>query len=122
MRERPTGAELLWQARDSLLNELLPELPSERRYTALMAAAAMATAARELDEGGAAERRALATLTDSVDHCGADPDALLAELAQTVRQGQHDGDARLHTVLWTLTRQRLRVANPNAMPEEETPG
>lgn len=55
MRDRPNSAELLAIARSRLLDELLPALPAENRYGALMVAAAMAIATRELENGDAAE-------------------------------------------------------------------
>ena len=57
MRERPTGEELLIVARKVLREELMPLLPEERRYDALMVANAMAIAARQIAFGDDPERR-----------------------------------------------------------------
>ena len=65
MRDKPSAADLLNTARRVLAEDLLPALPREKRYAALMVAAAMATAAREAEAGDApliVEREALAAL------------------------------------------------------------
>ena len=47
MKDISDAEDLMATARDALLNELLPALPKDRRYAALMIANAMAIAARE---------------------------------------------------------------------------
>ena len=64
MRERPTGEELRVIARQVLREELLPLLPEERRYDALMVANAMAIAARQMSFGDTLERREWQDLAD----------------------------------------------------------
>lgn len=51
MRHSPKAAHLLDIARTVLRNDLLPELPDEYRYDALMVANAMAIAMRHLENG-----------------------------------------------------------------------
>ena len=48
MQNRPDGVELLDIARRTLLDSLLPALPKDKHYDALMIANAMAMASREL--------------------------------------------------------------------------
>ena len=67
MRERPTGGELLAIARKVLREELMPLLPEERRYDALMVANAMAIAARQITFGDAPERRERQILAGLLD-------------------------------------------------------
>ncbi len=55
MHDLPLASDLLGTARDSLLNELLPHLPTAQKYTALMIANAMAIASREQTAAHAAE-------------------------------------------------------------------
>ena len=65
MRDQPDGIKLLDLARTAVLDELLPALPDDRRYTARLIANAMAIAARELEAGDAplrADRAALEKL------------------------------------------------------------
>ena len=98
MNVEPGGAELLRVARESLLEALLPKLPPESHYTARMVANAMAIAARELVQPPA--RAAV--------------DAAL--LAREIRAGRHDG-GEIAGLLRELTRERLAVSNPRALPK-----
>ena len=103
MRDRPDGTELLRQARATLLEDLLPGLPEDRRYEALMVASAMAIAARELAfrEDREAERDALETILRAA--AGQDIaqalDSLLRRLAAEIREGKQDRDAEVHDLL-----------------------
>lgn len=53
MRDKPAAADLLQTARRVLMEELLPELPRDKRYPALLIGAALATAIREMTAGDA---------------------------------------------------------------------
>ena len=64
MRDRPNGAELLDIAGKRLIEELLPVLPAENKYSAHLVAAAMAIAMRELENGDAAETEEQIMLSD----------------------------------------------------------
>lgn len=125
MRDRPSGAELLWQAREVLLRELMEHLPENKRYDGLMIGAAMAIAARELESGDAPLRRWHAALSglygESEDPPG-DREALQEELlrletqlVQEIRDGARDGEGYLHALLQELTRDKLRESNPKAL-------
>lgn len=125
MREQPEGAGLLWQARETLLRELLASLPEERKYEGLMVAAAMAIAARELEHGDARRRHAhalLAELQSDLATTPADTKALgntldqgARRLAADIRAGRHDGDARVHSILYRLILDRLAENNPKLL-------
>jgi hypothetical protein len=95
--DRPRGAELLAVARRALLEELVPALPEDRRYQALMVANALAIAGRELAQP---DRE--------------DPAALEA-LAAAIRAGRHDGDAVIHARLLAWATARTAVTNPKAL-------
>ena len=97
MSDRPDGASILWQARETLLQELLPQLPESERLNALMIANAIAIGAREL-----AGR-------ETVDA----PDQ--ADLAAAIRRGAHDADAALHERLMESCVDGLRLTNPKAL-------
>lgn len=128
MLDQPYGAELLEEARRTLLENLLPVLPPDRRYDALMVANAMAIAAREASEGNAADRRAheeLLRLTgatpESEDSRDLDVGGLTElerHLAQQIRIGAFDAPgSRRDAVLGYLRRStiaRLRISNPKA--------
>jgi len=65
MRDRPAGADLLAIARETLMREVIPGLPDERKLAAMMAARAIEIVQREAEAGDAPIRaavQALATL------------------------------------------------------------
>lgn len=131
MTDRPTGAELLAEARRTLLEELLDLLPSEQRYDGLMIANAMAIAARELAAGASPLTNRLAALRrlyGAEEGKGTPPDeALLAlerRLASDIRAGVFDApDERQRLVrsyLGDAVLARLAISNPKALPEHGT--
>ncbi|MEX5683340.1 hypothetical protein D3C87_1330530 [compost metagenome] len=119
MNIRPDASELLAIARQTLLSELLPQLPDSLRYKALMVANAMAIAGRECRDGecaDAVEAQLLAALLD-------DSEASLTDarqaLCQAIRQGRFDEPGpdqdRLFPALSAITRARLSISNPKAL-------
>ena len=111
MRDKPDIGDLLAAARTTLMEDLLPELPPERRYRAYLVAAAMATAARELAAGGEwqdAEREALARLLGE----DAEPEALNRRFAAELRAGAFDGSEAAYALLVRSTAARLAECNP----------
>ncbi|NDP42144.1 MAG: hypothetical protein GZ089_05405, partial [Aromatoleum sp.] len=70
MKDISDGEDLMATARDALLNELLPALPKDRRYAALMIANAMAIAARERRSGTDAARDEAGRLHDLLTGIG----------------------------------------------------
>ena len=119
MTIRPDASELLAIARQTLLDELLPQLPAYLRYQALMIANAMAIAGRECNEGEqalAAEAQWLTGLLGD-DH-GSLADARQA-LCRAIRQGRFDTPGveqdRLLSALLAITRARLSISNPKAL-------
>jgi Domain of unknown function (DUF6285) len=126
MLDRPTGAELLTEARRTLLELLLPLLPADRRYEGLMVANAMAIAAREL-VGADNLRKAVDALASLVGAAPID-DAparqlrrLEGQLARDIRAGVYDapGSRRdaARRYLREVTIARLRLSNPKALGE-----
>lgn len=114
MRERPDGAELLAIAREVLRKELLPLLPKDKAYDALMIANAMGIAERQLQQGDGpqqAERETLSRLLGM--------EATLAELnrefAVRLRRGDFDDKAEARRLLWESTVQRVRESAPKAL-------
>lgn len=115
MRERPDGAELLAIAREVLRKELLPLLPKDKAYSALMIANAMGIAERQLRNGTGPqeeERRALSTLLRRDGELL----ALNREFAARIRQGVFDDSAEARGLLWEATVQRVRESAPKALP------
>lgn len=116
MIDQPDGAELLAVARRALLDTLLPSLPANHSYTALMIANAMAIAGRELQSArqpGYRASDAIQAFYQEIDL--ADPPAAgEAGLAQLIRQRKISQayQGRLHQLLLETTRMRLQVSNP----------
>lgn len=127
MHEEPEGAHLLKLARQALLDQLLPELSDDTRYTARLVANAMAIAARELQSGdsdGRAERDALETLfgeyreetksLESTESLSESLQRLRWRLAAEIRSGGLDGNAEVHSHLNAVATARLKIVNPRA--------
>ena len=125
MRDRPSGAELLREARRVLREEIAAELEGELRFKALMVANAMAMAMRELERGDRPPRAELAALSELL---AASPDAddgrqrleaVLADLnnrfAAEIRGGRRDADAQAHELLLMQARARVEESNPKAL-------
>lgn len=136
MRDRPSGAELLDEARATLLKELLDRLPSEQQHRALMVAKAIAVAQRELAAGEAPLRAELASLVDyygEVSMNGEPFDGLTnaegpriqaalvrlnRRLAEDIRAGRADGSTTVFALLRRVAVEKLRESNPKLLPPE----
>ena len=126
MNDHADAAELLAIARSTLLNDILPGLPPEQRYRALMIANAMAIAAREHVQGevfGRAELTRLGELLkqSAVATTGAALNTALADcnrsLCSAIRAGRFDGSegAALLDHLKKTAVEKLTIANPKAL-------
>jgi hypothetical protein len=124
MNDRPDATELLEIARRTLLEDVLPRLPQDLRYSALMIANAMAIAAREHAAGDDAASAELARLQKWYDapHQALAGSALAAalieynrRLAADIRGGRCDDRAGLRDHLERTTADKLAVANPQAL-------
>jgi len=126
MNDHPDAAELLEIARQTLVDDVLPRLPQELRYTGLMIANAMAIAAREQacgDFNAQAELARLAALLDERPGtpAGAELHAALVEcnrsLAAAIRAGRFDTAERAALLdhLEKTGADKLAVANPKAL-------
>jgi len=115
MREHPDGAALLAMAREVLRKELLPLLPKEKTYDALMLINAIGIAERQLQFGEQPQRAEKAELCALLDEEGS-----LAELnrsfARKIREGEFDSRAAARQLLWDATVQRVRESSPKALP------
>lgn len=118
MKVEPGARDLIETARAALVNEVIPKLPADQRYAALMAANALAISARALgapDTDGAEFARIAALLG------GGEPGSLgeaTIMLATRIRQGAFDAEparSRLLEHLRATTRERLAVSNPKAI-------
>ncbi|NBA96889.1 DUF6285 domain-containing protein [Pseudomonas sp. R5(2019)] len=121
MNIRPDASELLEIARQTLLDELLAQLPGRLRYQALMVANAMAIAGRECRDGERADA-VEAQLLESLlgDAKSPLPDARQA-LCCAIRQGRFDvagsDQERLFSALSAITQARLSISNPKVLAQ-----
>jgi Domain of unknown function (DUF6285) len=129
MTEQPEAADLLDEARRSVLEILLPLLPQDRRYDGLMVANAIAIASREARLSDELLREAVRGLAFLLDSRGAaDGSAkelrvtlqgLEQQLAQDLRRGAYDapGPRRdaVRAYLRASTQGRVRLSNPKAL-------
>ncbi len=117
MRDRPTAADLLETARQTLMDRLLPSLPKDRRYTAHLIGAAIAIAGREIEAGGSAqdrEARALSALLAS----GGTLEDLNRAFAAAIREGRFDAErVPAYRILVEATRAKLLENNPGYLGE-----
>ena len=125
MHDVPDAAQLLATARETLVHDVLPAVPADRRYTALMIANALAIAAREMRLGPAAIRREIERLRPLAAQQVApsapaadDVDALRRIVAAAIRSGRFDDDVHadaLTEALLAIAVDRLAISNPKAI-------
>ena len=125
MSDKPDGAALLEEARRTLVEILLPLLPSERRYDGLMVANAMAVAAREAGQGDAPLREAVQRLSALFPAAATNENLraqlleLEARLASEIRAGLCDAPGPRRDAIRDCLRRsvtaRARVSNPKAL-------
>ncbi len=127
MQDRPTAAELLRIARETLADELLPALPEERKLDALIIANVIAIAAREAAFGDAPLRAELARLAALYgdkpppdEPLAAAVERLSRRLAADIREGTFEAAklAEVKAHLLETTLQKLRENNPRYLEAE----
>ena len=126
MNDRPDARDLLEIARHAFAAEVLPVVPEDLRYTALMIANAMAIAQREIAAGDAPLRGEFRRLVGLLSENAAAPggsalrDAVESynrRLANEIRAGRFDGEKRAAMLkhLRRTTEEKLAVSNPKAL-------
>ncbi|MFP5516611.1 MAG: DUF6285 domain-containing protein [Alphaproteobacteria bacterium] len=128
INDDPKAGDLVAIALRSFREAILPVIPAEQRFTALMIANALGVAERELAAGGKADA-ALADAVGKLIDAKGDLRALLPRLCTDIDVGRFDSPERqeaLRSVLKDITRARLAVSNPKRLAAEtskpETPG
>jgi Domain of unknown function (DUF6285) len=120
MRLKPDARNLLATALAAFRAELLPAMPAEKRYAALMIANALAMAERELGAREDALRAAAATLYPDIAALPAD--AFEQRLAADIEAGRFDApDARREAAfaaVWAINTARLAITNPKRLAGE----
>jgi hypothetical protein len=110
-------AKLISVARAALTEDIVPNVPAERRYTALMLGNALGIATRELEAGNRPREEALERLQALYPDAPREPDleALERRLAADIRGGTHDSGATHEAVaayLEARTRDQVAISNP----------
>lgn len=125
MSDRLDACELLNVARQTLLEKLLPVLPADLRYEALMIANAMAIARREYQLAAQAEHvemDALQCLSISQAGIPENLDAARRQVAGAIRAGHYDtagpNQNELLRTLERVTLGRLAISNPKVLGNE----
>lgn len=124
MKDISDAADLMTTAREALLRELLPVLPGEYRYSALMIANGMAIAAREHRLGTDAARSEAARLRNRLTDIGLpvpasnDLAALRKAIGSEIRAGRFDEPARAVALMSDLAHTAeawVAISNPKAL-------
>jgi hypothetical protein len=99
------------------IDQIRPSLDPRNAFLARVAANAMATIARELTLGPAAEARAVAAMSEVLGHAGALAD-LNRELCARIRAGELTAETLgLLAALQVIARDQLAIDQPNYKPE-----
>ena len=116
MRDLPAGPALLALAREVLLNELMPILPTKAHLEARLVANSMAIAEREAISGCTPAQEIFHELQELYGEEGEGEQGLLHRFARELRAGAfEEGKPRerhAREILWRLTIAKLRDANP----------
>lgn len=124
MRDRPQGHELLAIAAKTFREQLLPVLPEDKKYQALMILNAMSIAERqqEMGEGPLNDECDLLEVvldtTPKADELHERAAELNREFARRVRDGAYDNDDTGRHVLWAVTLQKVRESAPRYLKVE----
>lgn len=137
MKDIADAPDLIATARDALLNDLLPKLQKDQRYTVLMIANAMAIAQREQRSGIDVKRDEIGRLHDLLAKCGiavVPPGGDGAEdklpvlrrmLCGAIRGGRFDDASHSPALLAHLERTAadwVAISNPKALRTDQTAG
>ncbi|WP_289101490.1 DUF6285 domain-containing protein [uncultured Marinobacter sp.] len=116
MINEPDSRDLLTEARQVLLDSLVPDLAGEQKYQALMIANAMGMAIREIEQRAQGEPEATDRSLSQFLAGHQLPDAPSQgeqTLARALRDRRLNGDdPELRSVLKSMTEARLRINNP----------
>lgn len=125
MRDRPQGHELLAIAAKTFREQLLPALPEDKKYAAMMLLNALSIAERQLANGEGALQAEAEALADALQvdvPADASLDAQLRTLnralAQRVRKGAADDNRELQGLVWAVTLQKVRESAPKYLKAE----
>jgi Domain of unknown function (DUF6285) len=137
MNDISNALDLIATARDALLNDLLPKLQKDQRYTALMIANALAIAQREQQESIDVTRDEIGRLVNLFAECGieaapAGSDSptneirgLRRTLCRAIRGGRFDDASNWTALVAHLERTTadwVAISNPKALRTDRATG
>ncbi|MBK1836665.1 hypothetical protein JHL17_04505 [Azospirillum sp. YIM B02556] len=120
INDDPSARDLVAIALRSFREAILPVVPADQRFIALMIANALGVAERELAAGATAEPALAAAVGGLLGEAG-DLPALLPRLCAAIDAGRFDApdrQAALRAVLKDITLARLAVSNPKRLVAE----
>jgi hypothetical protein len=115
INDEPDARGLVTIALQTFRDSILPAVPAERRFEALMIANALSIAEREL--AAEPEPALVAAIGGLIGETG-ELEALAPQLCAAIDAGVFDAPERqadLRKTLWELTRVRLNVSNPRLL-------
>ena len=115
INDEPDARGLVEIALQTFQESILPIVPAERRFEALMIANALSIAEREL---AAKPEPVLAIVVGGLIGKSGDLETLAPMLCSAIDAGAFDAperQAELRSALWELTRARLSVSNPRLL-------
>lgn len=110
MREKPSGEDLLEIAREVLKNDLLPALPKEHHYSALMIANAMSIVMRQIQADETSPDPETTELSQLIGENGELED-LNRTLAIRIRNGEISGK-EVWGILNSISKRKVSESNP----------
>jgi hypothetical protein len=122
INDEPDAHGLVTIALQTFRDSILPTVPAERRFEALMIANALSIAEREL---AAAPELGLAAAIGGLIGESGSLETVAPRLCAAIDAGAFDTAERqgeLRKVLWELTRARLSVSNPRLMAPSANQG
>jgi hypothetical protein len=119
INDEPDARGLVAIALQTFQGSILPTVPAERRFEALMIANALSIAEREL---AAHPEPALAAAISGLIGESGDLETLTPQLCSAIDAGSFDkpeAQTELRKMLWELTRARLALSNPRLLAPSE---
>jgi hypothetical protein len=122
INDEPDAHGLVVVALQTFRDAILPVVPAEHRFQALMIANALSIAERELAADAAMLEPELAAAVGGLIGEGGGLEAVAPRLCAAIDAGAfdaHERQAELRKVLWQLTRARLAISNPRLLTPSE---
>ncbi len=117
MRDQPQSADLLTEARRTLVSTILPALSSETRYQTLMVVKALEIAERELRSNRTFEANLGEQFRQLIKSDDED-EATLAMVSKKIRNGYFDQSDKMYELLRLMVTFKLMETDPDTISDE----